>query len=401
MWLSDNPNSNSGYGTQSKNLIKRLVEKGHTFVCIGCNYPPQKFPLYLDNDKRVLVVPIEGYGNRQVVEDLFFRHKPDAFVAFTDPRFIAHVFSLDFVIRKSTPLIFWHLWDNEPFPTFNIPFYRSCDLVVASSKFTYDLLNPVLKNLAFIPLGVDTKVFYKKDEQEENKVKQDFVKRWGERKKFVIGWVSRNTWRKLPTHPLAIFKEFSEGKEDVVLVMHTDPNDNQGTALIPTKNVIFKENKASIFLSIPRGQDVHYMNDLYNTFDVHLNTSYAEGFGLCVLESMAAGVPNIVTKTGGVQNLVKDEKEEFGWAIEPKVRVLNGSQLVPFIYEDYTDPKDFVKILEHIYNHREILEEMGKKSVVRINRDFSVDMIANMWDNTLKLVKGSFKKAPDFRVVEV
>ena len=396
MWLSDNPNSHSGYGTQTRNLIKKLVEKGHSFVSLGCNYPRQKFPFYLDGDKRVLVVPVEGYGNRQTVEDLFWRYRPDVFVAFTDPRFIPHVFSLDFVIRRTSPLIFWHLWDNDPFPDFNIPFYKSCDLVVASSKFTYDLLSPVLKNVSFIPLGVDTKVFYKKGANEENKVKEDFIRRWGGKRKFVIGWVNRNTWRKLPTYPLEIFREFSEDKSDVVLVMHTDPYDSQGVALIPSKNAIFKGSETFIFLSIPRGQDAHYMNDLYNTFDVHLNTSYAEGFGLSVLESMATGVPNIVPKTGGVQNLVEDGS---GWAISPKVRVMNGSQTVPYIYEDYTDPKDFVKILNHIYTHQEILEEMGKKSITRA-QDFSVEKVANMWDKMLKVVKTNFKKIPDFRVVE-
>lgn len=401
MWLSDNPNSHSGYGTQTRNLVTRLAKKGHFIICVGCNYPPQKYPSYLDNDGNILVVPTDGYSDRRTLEEFFWQYKPDVFVAFTDPRFIPHVFSLEFVIRRTTPLLFWHLWDNEPFPSFNIPYYKSCDLVIASSKFTYDLLNPVLKDMAFIPLGVDTKVFYKKNEKDKNIVKEEFVKRWGERKRFVVGWVSRNTWRKIPTHPLRIFKEFSEGKDDVVLVIHTDPNDRQGVALIPTKNIVFKDSDKFVFLSVPRGQGEDYMNDLYNTFDVHLNTSFAEGFGLCVLESMATGVPNIVTRTGGVQNLVKKEEEVYGWAIEPTVRVLNGSQEVPFIYEDYTNPRDFVEILNHIYDHKEVLDEMGKKCIMRIRRDFSVDMIAEMWDKLLTKVKKDYKKPSDFRIAEL
>jgi len=45
------------------------------------------------------------------------------------------------------------------------------------------------------------------------------------------------------------------------------------------------------------------INDLYNAADVGLNTCVGEGFGLCNLEGASVGVPQIVTKTGGLADI--------------------------------------------------------------------------------------------------
>mgnify|MGYP001338710507 CR=1 FL=1 len=65
--------------------------------------------------------------------------------------------------------------------------------------------------------------------------------------------------------------------------------------------------------------------------------SDAEGFGLSANESLACGTPIIATKTGGLTRQVVDHRDgtENGFALEPDVRSMVGSQMVPYIYEDY------------------------------------------------------------------
>lgn len=53
------------------------------------------------------------------------------------------------------------------------------------------------------------------------------------------------------------------------------------------------------------------INQLYNTADIGINTSDGEGFGLCQLEHMYTGAPQIVTDIGSYRTFLNDEVAEF------------------------------------------------------------------------------------------
>lgn len=59
-------------------------------------------------------------------------------------------------------------------------------------------------------------------------------------------------------------------------------------------HIIFTENTLSFQL----------INDLYNSCDVYISPYLAEGFGLCHLESLSAGLPIIVPKTGSATDFL-------------------------------------------------------------------------------------------------
>lgn len=48
------------------------------------------------------------------------------------------------------------------------------------------------------------------------------------------------------------------------------------------------------------------VNQLYNTADIGINTSDGEGFGLCQLEHMYTGAPQVVTDTGSYHSFMSD-----------------------------------------------------------------------------------------------
>lgn len=48
------------------------------------------------------------------------------------------------------------------------------------------------------------------------------------------------------------------------------------------------------------------LNDIYNAADVYISPYLAEGFGLTMLEALAAGLPLVVPKTGSTQDYVHD-----------------------------------------------------------------------------------------------
>jgi len=53
------------------------------------------------------------------------------------------------------------------------------------------------------------------------------------------------------------------------------------------------------------------INQLYNVADIGINTSDGEGFGLCQLEHMYTGAPQIVTDVGSYRTFLNDSTAEF------------------------------------------------------------------------------------------
>jgi glycosyltransferase involved in cell wall biosynthesis len=53
------------------------------------------------------------------------------------------------------------------------------------------------------------------------------------------------------------------------------------------------------------------INQLYNIADIGINTSDGEGFGLCQLEHMYTGAPQIVTDVGAYRDFLSNEVAEF------------------------------------------------------------------------------------------
>ena len=53
------------------------------------------------------------------------------------------------------------------------------------------------------------------------------------------------------------------------------------------------------------------INQLYNAADIGINTSDGEGFGLCQLEHMYTGAPQIVTDVGAYRDFLNTSVAEF------------------------------------------------------------------------------------------
>ena len=81
------------------------------------------------------------------------------------------------------------------------------------------------------------------------------------------------------------------------------------------------------YLGYPTGA----MRDLYNSFDVLLNPSFGEGFGLPIMEAQACGTPVIATATSAMTELV----QETGWLVggEPWWSQQGAWQILPHVGE--------------------------------------------------------------------
>jgi glycosyltransferase involved in cell wall biosynthesis len=178
------------------------------------------------------------------------------------------------------------------------------------------------------------------------------------------------------------FSEFLNkvGKDKAKLIMHTDVRDEHGFDLdllarefgLTQDNFIISANR------VPPQELAKFCN----AADAVINISFAEGFGVGVLEAMACGTPAIINKTGGLQDQIfHDDGTELGVCIKPaSTSLVGGLGIVPYIYEDRVSKEDFIAALEKIHNMtREERKTLGAKARENYLKKFSMDSYKTNW----------------------
>lgn len=379
--LSDHPFSNSGVGTQTKYIIDGLLATNkYKFLCLGgamkhTDYRIMKTEEYGDD---YVIIPVDGYGTPDQIRGILKDYKPDYVWFMTDPRFWVWLWTIAPEIRANVPMVYYHVWDNYPYPKFNRKFYLSNDKVVTISKLTSDIVRTVAPEVdeEYLPHAVDPKFYKILDEKEYSFMRQ--------KDKTLFFWTNRNARRKMSGSVLYWFKDFLDivGHDKAFLLMHTDPKDTNGQDLeaIAVELGLTNQNLGFSNAKVPPEQ----MAKFYNAADCTINISDAEGFGLSVLESLSCGTPVIGTKTGGIQDQLTDGQEEFGVLIKPAATAVIGSQDVPYIYEDRVSKDDVVNAMLKIHNMtREERKQLGKKGSEFVDKNFNFNKFISRWDNIL------------------
>ena len=404
--IADSPLVPSGVGTQTRYMIESLLRTGEfSFVCLAGalrheDYRPQKVDPYGED---WIIYPVDGYGNQNLIREFLRVHKPDVLWFMTDPRFYGWLWEIEDEVRKNVPMVYYHVWDNYPYPTFNKKYYDANDLVVAISKVTEDIVKTVSPSVPCkrITHAIDTNIFKKRPQSEW----QHLVDSANSKEKFVFFWNNRNARRKQSGTVMWWFAEFLEkvGKDKATLIMHTEPKDPHGQDL----EAIIAElglTNGEILLSTTKmpAEDLSLM---YNLADCTINIADAEGFGLGTLESLSCETPIIVTMTGGMQEQVTNGEEWFGHGIEPTSKVVIGSQEVPFIYEDRVCKEDVVNAMLDLFNKtKQEREEIGKKGREHVLKSHQLKDYAGAWYQTMNEVietNGSWENRKNYKSWEL
>ena len=406
--LSDHALSTSGVGTQTRHLIEGLLKKERwSFRQFGAALKHQDYRTVVVNDD-FIIKPIDGFGSPDLIRVTLATEKPDVLFIFTDPRFFTWLFEMEDEIREICPIVWWHVWDNYPYPEFNESYYKATDLINCHSHMTYTMLKDRHPNKTnFIPHALPDNLFFKMEKNEILDYKKTLL---GEDRKdhFVGIWVNRNAKRKRPSDLLWSWKIFldnleaKEGHRKATLIMHTEPSDQEGPDLFSVTEMLGIQN--NIFFSRDR-LEFEKINVLYNISDFCINTSYAEGFGLATLESMMTGTPIIAPKTGGLTRQVEDHRDEShnGVALEVELKTMVGSKNVPYIYEDYVSSEAFADAIMKLYSltpNEKI--KLSKKVKDYANYEFAYQDTIDDWHNTmLNCIKEFKSKRKRWTIEEV
>tara|TARA_R110002072_G_scaffold32307_4_gene98795 strand:+ start:229 stop:1482 length:1254 start_codon:yes stop_codon:yes gene_type:complete len=379
--ISDHPMAPSGVGTQTKYVMESLIKTGrYQVIAFGGaikheSYEPQRTEQYGDD---LIIVPVDGYGTQEMVRSVIWNERPDILWFMTDPRFYEWLWDMENEIRPLIPMVYYHVWDNKPYPEYNKKFYLSTDVVVGISKLTSECVSNVSPETdhRYLPHAVDPEVFRKLSDEEISKFKEENFPE----DRFTFFWNNRNARRKMSGSLIWWFNEFAEevGPDKVRLLLHTDPKDPNGQDL----NAIIGHVGAQdgrVVLSTQK-YPPEFLNYFYNIADCTVNISDAEGFGLATLESLSSETPIIVNMTGGLQEQVTDGEEWFGVGIEPASKALIGSQMVPYIYEDRVSKEDFIASLHKIYSmSEEERRELGKKGRGHVVKNYNFENFCKEW----------------------
>ena len=382
--LSDHPLSPSGVGSQTKYVCEALLESGKfDIISLGGaikhkNYNPTQVEPW---NERWRIIPVDGYGTQQHIRSIIRTEKPDMLWFMTDPRFWGWLWEIENEIRPLIPMVYYHVWDNLPYPNFNRDFYLSNDHVATISKVTDDIVKTVAPEVAstYVPHAVNASVFKPLSEEEIQNIRNENLPE-EDRNKFIVFWNNRNARRKQSGTLIYWFKEFLDkvGHDKAQLIMHTDTKDPHGQNLdvivsnlnLDNRQVLFSTNKIT----------PEHLAGIYNLADCTVNISDAEGFGLATLESLSCGTPIIVNMTGGLQEQITDGTEWFGFPIFPSSKAVIGSQQVPYIFEDRINKDHFLSALHKMYSlSRKDRREMGMKGREHVMKNYNFDNFREQW----------------------
>tara|TARA_R100000664_G_scaffold33713_3_gene51660 strand:- start:58 stop:1308 length:1251 start_codon:yes stop_codon:yes gene_type:complete len=404
--ISDHPLSPSGVGTQTRYVIEAMLKTGkYEFVSFGGaikhdQHHPQKTEEW---GEQWIIWPVDGYGTQDQVRAMIHQQKPDILWFMTDPRFYRWLWEIEHEIRAHVPMVYYHVWDNYPYPKFNAPWYNSNDHVACISKLTHDVVQNVAPEVdsSYIPHAVDAEIFkpWEPDAIEEYRSARNLDN------KFVCFWNNRNARRKQSGTLIFWFKEFLDkvGHDKATLIMHTDIKDVHGQDLEAIIHELGLTNGQVLF----SGDKVSSADlaAIYNGVDLTINISDAEGFGLATLESLYCGTPILVNMTGGLQFQVTDGEKFFGAGLEPAAKAIIGSQEVPYIYEDRLNKDDFVNALLELYEMGpEARAKLGAEGHEYVNKEFNFDDFIQKWDDLLTHVyetKGSWDTRAGYKSYEM
>lgn len=390
--ISDHPLSPSGVGTQTKYIIEGLLKTGkYQFISFGGaikhdQYKPQKTEEWGTD---WIIWPVDGYGNQDMVRAMIHQNKPDILWFMTDPRFYGWLWEIEHEIRTHIPMVYYHVWDNYPYPNFNRSAYLSNDHIACISTLTHDIVQNVAPETdsSYIPHAVDDEIFKIGNPEVIKAVRVE--KNLDD--KFVCMWNNRNARRKQSGTLIWWFKEFLDrvGHDKATLIMHTDVKDKHGQDLeaiihelgITDGQVLFSREKiSSLDLAL-----------MYNIADLTINIADAEGFGLATLESLSCGTPILATITGGLQDQVTDGEKWFGIGLEPASKAIIGSQQVPYIYEDRISKEQFVEAMVKLYEMSPTdRAQLGADGCAWVQERFGFSDYAKKWDDLMTEVHEKF-----------
>lgn len=357
LWCSQSPNIHTGYGVISRDILTRLHATQKYEIISQAWYdasspnPSYPFESALSKNLPFKVVSTGAQNNEhndlrhgsKNIAELIKVYKPDITVFFADIYMFQYILNVPEL--SQTHLLLYYPVDGVPLPPEWVAVLRKADTVISYNRFG-DAIGKHLfpNNSHMIYHGIDYPFWSQPIPgfEIEAKKKQMF----GTDDVFVWGMVARNNPRKnIP----AFYETFAQHVKDhpkARMLMHACPVDfGWNLERLAMEYGIKDKIYLTPGLTPAKGVSPEELRLLYNTMDYHVNTAWGEGFGIPIVESMACGIPNLVTNyTVGPEFITENnagELIEVGlFAVEQQTHVRRA----------YIDPRHLLQLMNKLYD---------------------------------------------------
>lgn len=351
MWSSVSPMVQSGYGRVTREVVKRLVDRGYDVMCHGYQTMGQlhtvdgKFKMLDFGGK-------EDYG-ASVLKKYFTYYQRDVLITLYDIwAFFGKYENL------GIPWVPYYPIDAEPVTTPIIEPLKTAYKRITMSQFGKRECEKVGLDSTCIYHGVDTKVFRPMAAEEKKEIRE---KTGIPLNAFMVGTNGANQWdRKDFPRMVRIFAEFVKkyNATDALLYLHANPEGLEGRAY--SLRELGNLYGISDQLRLCEGKNTLLdtgLAKMYNTFDVYLATSRGEGCGLPILEAQACGVPAIVPDNSAQPEWVRGH----GWVVPCSDHIV---VLTTPLHNKWMlmDVDKAVEALGEAYQNKKMREDYGKAS---------------------------------------
>jgi glycosyltransferase involved in cell wall biosynthesis len=195
---------------------------------------------------------------------------------------------------------------------------------------------------------------------------------------FVIGCVAQNIGTRKKIERLIEAFSKIENKNECLLHLHTLPVSIKSVIDLHKVAKLWNVEDRVIFsygMNAVEGISDYGMNDLYDYFDIHATATSFEGFGMPILESMAAGKAQVVPACGTGPELIGENERGLLASIDKMVieeDLLRGIVNI----ESMADKMDTLFISKNL---RTKLGTIGKEWA----KQFTWDKVSLKWDQVL------------------
>ena len=384
LWTSDSPSVDTGFGRVARSIISRLKHTyGHEVVVLGINHygdpvDPEEFDYPIYPCDKGNPDAIFGIHKLWAIAEKF---KPDVLFILNDP------WITDRYMKSRPPGLLPNLKIMTYFPLDAGPLKKhwaetlsKLDAQICYSNFAERIITTANggkrpDNLHQIYHGVDTTTFYPINQQVARNavgIPLDAI---------VVGMVARNQYRKRFDILARAFARFAQGKDDAKLYLHTaledvgfDIRDLIMQNDLEDKMILTEE------MTPAKGVPDSFLNLIYNTFDVNCLISLGDGFGLPVAESMAVGVPQLVSDHSCLAELV--DGGNAGLKVNTKSWVMHVSGINT--YGGFSDEDHLVEQLEKLYNSKDLRLKLAENGYNYITQSqFNWDTIAGQMNDII------------------
>ncbi len=351
LWSSVSPDYTTGYGKVTANLATRFKERGIDIILHG--YQNKNA---IRDYKGIKVLPNgeQNYG-MDVLRDYFKRYKRDILITLYDIWAAPNIPNLSIPFCPYVPI------DASPVtPPTSEPLIYAMK-VIAMAEYGKQELEKVDIPSVVIPHGFDSKIFHPVDIKRKKELKRSLGLKSDD---FLIGTVCVNLLdrKDIPRmiKAFSLFLKRTKAKNAYFFLL-TDKKGKVGTAysieglasLYGVSGRVLYPEKSPFLNPLPE----EGLAELYQSFDVYIALSRAEGWNLPLSESAACGVPGIFTDYSAPPTWYPPN---FGWRIPVIDKIVS---LTTILHNEWAlaDVNKAAEAIKEAYQDREKLYSISNK----------------------------------------